>query len=56
MLQNLLDIEIATNILKSENLLKEQKVRDPIDFLYELLHTKISVLDKKDVDTTDMVI
>uniref|UniRef100_A0A914VFI9 Poly [ADP-ribose] polymerase n=1 Tax=Plectus sambesii TaxID=2011161 RepID=A0A914VFI9_9BILA len=45
MLDNLLEIEVAYNILKEEK--AEADERDPVDVHYEKLHTRMEVLDKK---------
>lgn len=45
MLDNLSEIEVAYNLLKSEG--DEDKDADPIDKHYRKLNTKIDVVDKK---------
>ena len=46
MLDSLLEIEVAFNLLKSEEK-ENSKEKDPIDAHYEKLKTKIQVLDRK---------
>jgi poly [ADP-ribose] polymerase len=47
-LETLMDLQIATNIIKQQQQQDQAKTRDPLDLYYESLNARLTVLDPQD--------